>query len=371
MTQYLSEEIIQNRLEKKGIQLLSKYAGMGQNLTCKCYCGKKFTKKASTIVYKSKSCECIKISKPCLSNSIIKERLHKKNIKLLSKYNGIEKNIECECYCGKTFTIKAHNILYRSNSCGCRMYQYKKGKQSYLWKGHGDISAKVWKACQHNAKIRNIEFNINIEYAWNIFEKQDKKCAYSGLPLSFNTTSFSSDGTASIDRIDSTIGYINSNIQWVHKDINFMKWDMNVSYFKYLCLLIIKPYLSKKPIYNNCIEYKKNYFFRGYGNINLTYWTSVIKGAKNRNLCLEITIINAWDLFISQRGYCALTGLPIYLTYNSNQTASLDRIDSSKGYTQDNIQWIHKDINVKLKRNLSESKLREYCKLIVEKEYAN
>ena len=32
-------------------------------------------------------------------------------------------------------------------------------------------------------------------------------------------------GTASLDRIDSTKGYVRGNIQWVHKDINWFKRD--------------------------------------------------------------------------------------------------------------------------------------------------
>lgn len=39
-----------------------------------------------------------------------------------------------------------------------------------------------------------------------------------------------------------------------------------------------------------------------------------------------------------------MTGLPIYLHYK-NRTASLDRIDDKQGYTINNVQFIHKDIN--------------------------
>lgn len=47
------------------------------------------------------------------------------------------------------------------------------------------------------------------------------------------------------------------------------------------------------------------------------------------------------------------------------QTASLDRIDSTKGYIKDNIQWIHKDIQ-RLKLNFSQTKLIELCQLIID-----
>jgi hypothetical protein len=47
-------------------------------------------------------------------------------------------------------------------------------------------------------------------------------------------------------------------------------------------------------------------------------------------------------------------------------TASLDRIDSSKGYIEGNVQWIHKHIN-KMKNNFNESYFIEICKKISQK----
>lgn len=47
------------------------------------------------------------------------------------------------------------------------------------------------------------------------------------------------------------------------------------------------------------------------------------------------------------------------------QTASLDRKDSLKGYTIDNIQWLHKDVN-QMKRNYSEEYFINTCLKIAE-----
>ena len=60
-----------------------------------------------------------------------------------------------------------------------------------------------------------------------------------------------------------------------------------------------------------------------------------------------------------------MTGIPIVISQNRKDiTASLDRIDSSKGYTIDNLQWIHKVVNI-MKRNMSEAELVEWCKKVV------
>ena len=53
---------------------------------------------------------------------------------------------------------------------------------------------------------------------------------------------------------------------------------------------------------------------------------------------------------------------------SKNRTASLDRIDSNKGYTIDNVQWVHKDIN-KMKMDLEEDVFIDNCKLIIENKF--
>lgn len=76
-------------------------------------------------------------------------------------------------------------------------------------------------------------------------------------------------------------------------------------------------------------------------------------------------------LHVKQKGICALSGLPIMIanTIRGDQvgetTASLDRIDSSKGYSRDNVQWTHKLVN-KMKWNLEEAKFVELCRAVAD-----
>ena len=55
--------------------------------------------------------------------------------------------------------------------------------------------------------------------------------------------------------------------------------------------------------------------------------------------------------------------------YGEETTASLDRIDSSRGYDADNIQWVHKDINW-MKQDFSQSEFIAYCRRVSKKFYA-
>jgi len=99
----------------------------------------------------------------------------------------------------------------------------------------------------------------------------------------------------------------------------------------------------------------------GYEEISGTYFTTIKSGATLRKLLFKITIEDIWKLFLKQNRKCAFSGRILY--FGDNQTASLDRIDSSKGYTLDNIQWVHTDINI-MKNNYSDEYFIEICKEI-------
>lgn len=88
----------------------------------------------------------------------------------------------------------------------------------------------------------------------------------------------------------------------------------------------------------------------GHGKISGRLWGHIKAHARTRKLPVTITIEDAWALFQAQDGKCALTGFDLCLrTPKGNGSnavsASLDRIDNSKGYVPGNIQWVHKDIN--------------------------
>lgn len=124
-----------------------------------------------------------------------------------------------------------------------------------------------------------------------------------------------------------------------------------------------------------CRNYRRrgstNPKWSGYQDISGSYWHRVRQGAKNRKIVLQISIEDAWNQYIKQDKKCALSGIPIYMCTSdalnrsdlSTQTASLDRIDSKKGYVVDNIQWTHKDINI-IKMDLDQDYFITLCKQV-------
>lgn len=95
----------------------------------------------------------------------------------------------------------------------------------------------------------------------------------------------------------------------------------------------------------------ENKHWKGYGEIGGGYWGEIQKNAtkskRKRDISFTITIQEAWNLFLMQEQKCAISGVPILMRgkQRGQRTASLDRIDSSKGYELGNVQWVHKDVN--------------------------
>ena len=104
--------------------------------------------------------------------------------------------------------------------------------------------------------------------------------------------------------------------------------------------------------------------WKGYGEIPNTYWKSIIRGAKERNIEFNLTIEYIWKLFLKQNRKCKLSHIDLFFgVLRKGFTASLDRIDSDKGYVEGNVQWIHKDVN-RMKLNLKQDYFIEICKKI-------
>jgi len=110
------------------------------------------------------------------------------------------------------------------------------------------------------------------------------------------------------------------------------------------------------------------------GEIPLSHLSSIKQNAIKRNLCFTVSEEFLWDLFLKQNRRCSLSGELLVFTKGSypsgsrsETTASLDRIDSSKGYEEGNVTWVHKDLN-RMKWELSREVFLEWCRKCVKEE---
>ena len=78
----------------------------------------------------------------------------------------------------------------------------------------------------------------------------------------------------------------------------------------------------------------------------------------------DLDLLYMKQLWEEQKGKCAITKVDLKLenSYNKNYQASLDRIDSSKGYIKGNVRYISVSVNW-LKNNLDDNHLREFIQI--------
>jgi len=109
-----------------------------------------------------------------------------------------------------------------------------------------------------------------------------------------------------------------------------------------------------------------NSHWSGTSHISGTFFGKLEHGAKYRKKKFTLTIEQLEELYVKQDGKCALSGLPIRiaLTKAEDTTASVDRIDSNKGYIIDNVQWVHKSVNL-MKQSLTDSDFISLCEHVV------
>lgn len=154
----------------------------------------------------------------------------------------------CLCDCGNKI-VRTSTSMKRSkfSSCGC---WHREGKDNPLFRGVGEISGSwffnvIYRSASGRKSRQKIEkkLDVDIQFIWDLFLKQNRSCALSGIKLTLpknNSNEELKKSTASLDRIDSKRGYEKDNVQWVHKDINKMKNIFNQEYFIEMCQKVSK-----------------------------------------------------------------------------------------------------------------------------------
>lgn len=130
---------------------------------------------------------------------------------------------------------------------------------------------------------------------------------------------------------------------------------------------LLKKYNIPKRESHKFKKGKDNPLWKGGEIIPASFHYEYKHGAERRNMLFEITIEDMENQYIEQKECCAISGIKLYISASRKKakesTASLDRIDSSTGYTKNNIQWVHKTIQ-QMKWNLKQDEFIEWCKII-------
>jgi len=162
------------------------------------------------------------------------------------------KKLECKCSCGETnpdnfyktgkrkckkcILAAAKNKYYNLSESDKKYYIKKQNK----WQDNNFLQFRLTSA-KARARAKNIPCEIDVPYLQSLLDQQENKCFYSGIEMELNRAGAY---TASIDRIDSSIGYVKGNVSFVISAVNTMKNDLSEKEFLSIIESVYKNKMS-------------------------------------------------------------------------------------------------------------------------------
>lgn len=167
--------------------------------------------------------------------------------------------------CGQEYHIRKTN--YRDERT-CRTCRFVAQNRATLGKhrGVGQLTRSFYNYFKNTATRRGIKWGVSIDYLWDLAIAQEMKCALTGLDIVFPTISSPGGNAtfdvatqqrlrlgsgnvavASLDRLNSDVGYIPGNVQWLTKWANIMKNGLSQEEFIHLCHRVASRHADPEP----------------------------------------------------------------------------------------------------------------------------
>lgn len=134
---------------------------------------------------------------------------------------------------------------YRST---CKVCVLEKSKLKYplVYKSNAEKRSSspknfISRILNHAAQRKqHLGFDIDLGFLLQLYESQGGKCALSGVEMTYFAGNGRVDTNISIDRIDSSKGYLRSNVQFVCAIVNRMKQDSTEEQFFEWCRRVLE-----------------------------------------------------------------------------------------------------------------------------------
>lgn len=271
---------------------------------------------------------------PKLSYEKVKEAFSKKGCVLLSKtYDSNKQLLEYKCKCGHKRSVRYTAFTENNSKCDytkCKECVLKNSENNYF-KTHPDyIHPKTF---QKIKRLMERRYNMTHKYRSDY------------LPENYNKTLTC----------------------WSCKETKSLRL------FPYR-----KQYKdNKEKRCKQCNKLNKHARVENYtleqhitGMITTAKSSSRKRGKRGRNQCEihTITVEDILKLKEKQNNKCVYSGIELAWERNNNNKASIDRIDSTKGYTPDNIQLVTKVVN-QAKNNLTHNEFITLIHMIYQNLY--
>lgn len=296
------------------------------------------------------------------------------------------------------------NSLPDKNFCKtCCSKQYDDNLYAFI---KNLVNTSKNRTIKRNKKGKNHEYNITTEFLLSLYEQQEGKCYFSGIPLIFKSCS---KWQCSLERIDNNIGYVEGNvclicIEFQHGMFQWTKdnWNEFCNYYLYCyqneitsfehellesnleelftkktsvnenygpiikqdnklqCKICENFYEEKDMVKNGKIakckkcrlEYEKSRKNTLKGKLKelynrMTYTSkerSKKKTAIKRNIIKTLTFEELVEIYTNQNGKCYYSNIPLF--FSGEYMMSAERLDVFKGYTKENTVLINVKLNI-------------------------
>lgn len=139
-----------------------------------------------------------------------------------------------QCSCGHIQRMSATALHSQTRWFRCKHCSDLKNVDDYTLKNGkiGELSLSRFNNIKYKAELRHLEFTVTIEYLWRLFLAQNKKCAITGDNIEHLKD-------ASLDRINSNVGYVEGNVQWTTKQANICKHKLSMTELYEFCNKVI------------------------------------------------------------------------------------------------------------------------------------
>lgn len=243
----------------------------------------------------------------------------------------------------KYFDKRRNKQYYNSACTPCKIVENKSNyKNNKIYRENTKLRATEYRNTENGFKSQLLhdtkknkkfeEYELNLIVLNELQKAQNNKCCITDIELVWKPNNIYQ---ASIDRIDSSKGYLKNNIQLVLHPINRMKLDYTTDKFK-MIINEIKNNIDTKEEIDIYKLYENNKQFK---NKIKKIFTKI----NSRKYKVEITIDDILNKLQESNMRCNLTNIKL-TTFGWN-ALSVDRIDSDKDYTIDNIQIVSWAIN--------------------------
>lgn len=209
----------------------------GAQWICKCECG--ITKTIyGTGLRAGKTTQCYTCSRNAIRIDISGQKFGKWTVLEICHNNTSRKLWKCICECGNEKLIDARS-LKDGRTTQCRGCYFKKLKYQ------NPVNATFINEIKERANKKGIEFNISCEILLKLFIQQNQSCFFCNRKIILLSSSKEYHDTrkeiehVSVDRIDSSKGYVENNIQLACKACNIAKNTMTNKEFIKLCYNIV------------------------------------------------------------------------------------------------------------------------------------